>query len=170
MAENQPPLMIRRKTGPPEIFRITKGEREILDKYVELGTLEAVSKALGVHPTTVKEFIERPLITEYMNTMVVQIANGIDLTTHKVLTKINEIIDSDGARKYEPSYLKALEMAARITKLITPSTTNVNVNTGSESPWKNMDDAEFNKAFKERMGYDRPMNGSAETPNTVGDK
>lgn len=148
--------------GPPKIFRVTKEEREILDKYIEHGAISQVEKALGVTGETVRDFLARPEVKEYLTNIIRHAAEGVDLTANKVLTKLNEIIDSDGSRKFEPSYLKALDMAARITKLITPAATNINLAQVQGGPFVGMNDEEFDKEFKSRIQY--------HDVETIGDK
>lgn len=163
MAETPPPLMVRdSKGGPPKIFRVTKEERDILDKYIEHGSIAQVEKILGISDITIRDFLSRPEVKEYLTNIIRHAAEGVDLTANKVLTKINEILDSDGTRKFEPSYLKAIDMAARITKLITPAATNINLAQIQGNPFKGMDDEDFEKEFKSRIQY--------RDVETIGDK
>lgn len=151
--EEQHPLMVKRQgEAAPRIVRITKRQKEMLDVFLATGRLSDVARECRVSQESAKEFLHRDEVQEYLKERIRQTAHKIDLTQEKILTKINEIVNSDGTKKYEPTYLRALELASRILKMIQPQNINIAMQQ-SNNPLQEMKDDELDKMIFERANY-----------------
>lgn len=145
------PLLFPRKDGPPVVHRISKQNHDLLEAYITLGTVEAAAESAHMNPAQASEFLQSDFVKEYLTKKLEQVAGRVDLTQAKVLAKINEIIDKGPVQKIDPSYLRALDLAARILKLISP--TNIMISQSMENPFAKLKDDELDVAIRERLEF-----------------
>ena len=165
MAQDLYPILIRHQENPllpPLVVKLTKKEKDVIDIFLQTGSIKQVSNETNVGAEDVRAFLGRPDIARYLSTRVLHAAHCNDLTPEKIACKINEIVDSDGKKAYDSTYIRALEIAAKITKLLKPETLTVNLN--SENPLASVSDEDLDKKIKERLDAIRPR---TEEPITV---
>lgn len=149
--QEQYPILVKRKDEAiPRVIRLSKIQRDAIDIFMQTGRVSIVAKELKKEEKTFQEFLNREEIKEYMACRIRHAAGKSDLTEEKIISKVNEIVDSDGTKKYETSYLRAIEVAARILKLVQPAQTNI-VNQINNNPYADMTDDELDSAIAERI-------------------
>ena len=134
--------------NPPEVHRITFDEKQACDAFVTYGSYQAAAELLGVGANVVMKRATTEASKIYIMRRSAQAANAVALTPEKILATINACID--GSVVLTPSQIRALDLGAKVTKLIQ---TNVNhtQNIQNNTYWQGKSSDEMDKAIRERL-------------------
>lgn len=149
------PLLVPDGNGPPKVFHISKTDRDVVHSFIACGNIEQAAKTNKIKPEHVRKILDREEIGEYIKRRWLFAAHRHDVTEEKIMAKLNMILDSDGNTKFDPSFTKAIETAARILKMVQPSNINVGVRVDT-NPYKDTSDDELDSIIQERIGITKP--------------
>lgn len=144
------PVLIKRDSGPPEVHHISKRDRDVVDSFISTGALGITAKELKMKRDDVKDILSRPELQRYIAERFKRAADRYDLTEDKIMSKLNMVLESDGKVKYDASFTKALELGAKILKLIQPQSINLGVQVNN-NPYKTLSDEDLDRVIQERI-------------------
>ena len=148
------PILVPSKLGgenPPEVHRITREEKEAADTFVKLGSYELASNELGIDAGTVLERTRTPATQLYIKQRALLAASAAGLTVDKILATINDCID--GVKDLTPSQARALDLGAKILKLVQPSSHLHLTQNNTTNYWNGKSDEEMDQEIEERLRY-----------------
>jgi len=134
----------------PTAYRLLRYEAILIRALISGFPLAQAALDAKIAVNTAKLILARPEIAQYIEERMLEQAAAAGVTREKVLFAINRLLENP---TYEPSqaHLKALDIAAKILKLIQPGLT-INA-LPAASPFKDMDDEAFHAEFQKRFAY-----------------
>ena len=129
---------------------MSKKDRDVIDSFIATGSAEITARETHTNRGYVLDILKQPGVAEYITERLKHAAHKVELTEEKILSKLNMVIDSDGSTKFDPSFLRALEVASKILKLISPNSINIAQVAGA-NPFANKSDAELDQEIMRRM-------------------
>lgn len=165
MAEQEVyPILVKGEDGQIFAKRFSKREKDMMDVYCQTGNINTVSKEVGIAHADVTKFLKQTDVAGYIQNRFKYMADRHDLTEDKVMSKIAAIVDSDGNKKYDPSYLRGLEIAVRVLKLIQPA---VQIAIIDGNPFSELKDDALDAEIMKRLedGRSKSSDSAARHPN-----
>ena len=148
---DQLPILIPdEQGGPPRVRRISKKDKDIVETLISTGLIGVTARENHVEESYVNEVLNQPGIKEYISERLKHAAHKADLSEAKIFSKLNMVLDSDGKQKFDQSFIRAIEVASKILKLISPNSINVAQVNGA-NPFANKTDEELDAEIKKRM-------------------
>ena len=137
------------------MHRMSKKDRDVIDSFIATGSTKIVARETHTNEGYVLDILKQPGVAEYITERLKHAAHKIELTEEKILSKLNMVIDSDGSTKFDPSFLRALEVASKILKLISPNSINIAQIAGA-NPFAKKTDEELDAEIRKRLSSDAP--------------
>lgn len=156
MAEDQPTgevavfLTYGQYGANPTAHRLLRTETIFLRSYLASADVKAAAAEAKMSVASAKEALARPEIRQYVEERMLERAGAAGITSEKVLFAVNHLLENP-MLEVSAAHLKALDIAAKILKLIQPS--NQITNNIMASPFKEMDDVAFNAEMQKRLAY-----------------
>lgn len=156
MAEDQPTgevavfLTYGKTDMRPTAHRLTRPESLFIRSFLACGNRAIAAAEAKISVNIAGDILARPEIRQYIEERLLEQAGAAGVTKEKVMFAVNHLLENPMV-EVSQAHLKALDIAAKILKLIQPNshvTNNI-----VASPFKDLDDAAFNAEFQKRMAY-----------------